>query len=203
MSILAQRSQETAAPATGDLREWLRKVEAIGELQRIAQPVAPIEEMGALTYMVGKRPGSPALLFERPGGSAGYRSLWNLLGTSTRRIALTLGEPTESSRLDLIGALREKLRRRLAPVELDPKDAPVNERILTGAEIDMTAVPAPKHWPLDGGRYIGTCDAVFTRDPDTGYVNMGTYRMMVHDRDHLGHGADHRQPAGQARQSNA
>ena len=44
----------------------------------------------------------------------------------------------------------------------------------------------PKHWPLDGGRYIGTCDAVLTRDPDSGYVNMGTYRMMVHDERHVG-----------------
>jgi UbiD family decarboxylase len=186
MTVLAQRRQEMAPAAICDLREWLRKVEAVGELRRIVQPVNAIEEMGALTYMVGKRPGSPALLFEKPGGSVGYRSLWNLLGNSTGRIALTLGEPADSSRLGLIKALRAKLRRRIPPVEVDAESAPVNERVLTGDDIDMTAVPAPKHWPLDGGRYIGTCDAVFTRDPDSGYVNMGTYRMMVHDRDHLG-----------------
>ena len=185
MTVLARRPAETVT-AVGDLREWLRRVEAMGELVRVGDVVDPIEEMGALTYMVGKRPGSPALLFENVKGGEGYRSLWNLLGNSTRRIALTLGEPIDASRLDLIKALRDKLKRRIPPIEIEPGAAPVNERVLTGDQIDMTKVPAPKHWPLDGGRYLGTADAVLTRDPDSGYVNMGTYRMMVHDRRHLG-----------------
>ncbi len=66
MTVLARRPAETVA-AVGDLRDWLRKVEAMGELVRISETVDPIEEMGALTYMVGKRPGSPALLFEDVG----------------------------------------------------------------------------------------------------------------------------------------
>src|SRR3989442_10557722 len=137
-----------AAAATGDLRGWLRQVEALGELVRIREPVDPIEEMSALTYMVGKRPGSPALLFENPRGGEGYRHLWNLLGSSTRRIALALGEPPAATRLELIRALREKLKRRVAPVDVAPGTAPVNERVLTGSEVDMAAVPVPKHWPL-------------------------------------------------------
>ncbi|MDP4594800.1 MAG: UbiD family decarboxylase, partial [Beijerinckiaceae bacterium] len=40
--------------------------------------------------------------------------------------------------------------------------------------------------PLDGGNYAGTCDAVITRDPLTGYLNVGTYRMMINDRNHAG-----------------
>src|SRR5712692_10166505 len=171
---------------TADLRDWLRRGEDIGELRRVSAEVDPFEEMGALTYMVGKRPGSPALLFERPKGGSGYRSLWNLLGNSTRRIAVTLGEPPDSSRADLIRALRAKLKRRMEPVEISREDAPVNEVVLEGSDIDLTTVPAPKHWPYDGGRYLGTCDAVLTRDPDSGTVNMGTYRIMVHDARHVG-----------------
>ena len=38
----------------------------------------------------------------------------------------------------------------------------------------------------DGGRYIGTGDSFINRDPETGYVNMGTYRMQVHERNLLG-----------------
>jgi 3-polyprenyl-4-hydroxybenzoate decarboxylase len=30
-----------------DLREWLDRVDALGELVRVQQPVDPIEEMGA------------------------------------------------------------------------------------------------------------------------------------------------------------
>lgn len=47
----------------GDLREWLRQVEALGELIRVKEVIDPHEEMGALTYMVGKRTGSPLLAF--------------------------------------------------------------------------------------------------------------------------------------------
>ncbi len=175
---------QTRPPA--DLREWLTAVETHDRVLRIGAEISPDEEMGALTYMVGKRPGAPALLFERPRGFSGYRSLWNLLGNSTRRIAITLGEDPGASRLALIEATRAKFKRRIAPSEVAPASSPVNARVLRGKDIDLTRVPAPKHWPLDGGRYLGTCDAVFTRDPDSGYVNMGTYRMMVHDERHLG-----------------
>jgi UbiD family decarboxylase len=34
-------------------------------------------------------------------------------------------------------------------------------------------------WPLDGGMYLGTADSVITKDPETGRVNVGTYRMMI------------------------
>ena len=43
------------------------------------------------------------------------------------------------------------------------------------------------HWhELDGGRYIGTDDLVITRDPEEDWVNVGTYRIMVHGPDRLG-----------------
>jgi len=175
-----------ATAGRADLRDWLEAIEAAGELARIAEPVDPDEEMGALTYIAAKRVGSPALLFEHPIGGEGYRHLWNLLGSSTRRIALAMREPIGSTRAELILAMRDKLKRRMAPVTVDRGSAPVNERVAVGRDVDLSAVPAPKHWPLDGGRYLGTCDAVLTRDPDTGFVNMGTYRMMVHDATHLG-----------------
>ena len=34
-------------------------------------------------------------------------------------------------------------------------------------------------WPLDGGKNLGTADAVVTQDPETGRINVGTYRMMI------------------------
>ena len=37
-----------------------------------------------------------------------------------------------------------------------------------------------KCWPEDGGRYI-TLPLVFTKDPETGARNIGTYRMQVYD----------------------
>jgi 4-hydroxy-3-polyprenylbenzoate decarboxylase len=36
---------------------------------------------------------------------------------------------------------------------------------------------APQWHEKDGGRYVGTCDAVISHDPDSGYINAGTYRV--------------------------
>ena len=50
----------------------------------------------------------------------------------------------------------------------------------------MTTYPSPKFWPGDGGRYIGTGDITFTRSPDTGRINVGVYRQMLHGPNRIG-----------------
>ncbi len=175
----------TAPPQTAiqDLREWLDRVDRLGELVRIDQPVDWDEEMGAITYLVAKQDPSPAVLFERVRGyeASPYdaRSLWNLLGPSFKRIALTMEEPVDLPRLELIRRVKEKMGERIPPRSVSVREAPIYENTVVGQDIDLLQLPIPKHWPLDGGRYAGTADAVITRDPDNGYLNVGTYRMML------------------------
>src|SRR5882757_8122096 len=45
---------------------------------------------------------------------------------------------------------------------------------------EIDDLPILKCWPEDGGRFI-TLPLVFTRDPETGVRNIGTYRMQVFD----------------------
>src|SRR5262249_10310978 len=47
-----------------DLRDWLKLVEQAGQLKRVNAPVDPDEELGAVTFMVGRTPETPALLFD-------------------------------------------------------------------------------------------------------------------------------------------
>jgi len=169
-----------------DLRAWLEAVERLGELHRIGAEVDPIEEMGGVTYLVGKAEGSPALLFTKIKEAPGTRSLFNLLGTSLRRVALSLGLDPGLSVRDVVQATRLRIKERIPPVTVDRAAAPVNQHMQRGDQVDLSIFGAPKHWPLDGGRYIGTADVVLTRDPDLGHINVGTYRMMVHDRNHVG-----------------
>src|SRR5919206_216504 len=82
--------------------------------------------------------------------------------------------------------VKDKFRDRKAPREVAPSQAGFYENSLTGDKIDLSQLPVPRHWPLDGGRYAGTADAVITRDPDSGYLNVGTYRMMLQGRDQVG-----------------
>jgi 4-hydroxy-3-polyprenylbenzoate decarboxylase len=173
-----------------DLREWLARVEQMGELVRVDRPVNRDEEMSAISYLLAKQQPSPAVLFSNVDGfdksSVGAGCLWNILGPSVRRIALTLEEPVDTPTVELIRRTKDKLKQRIAPKEVPADKAPVYENTLTGDNIDLEQLPIPRHWPLDGGRYAGTADAVITRDPDTGYVNIGTYRMMVQGKAQVG-----------------
>ncbi len=186
----ANRPEPAAGRPIQDLREWLDRAEGINELIQIDKPVDRDEEMSAITYLVAKQDPSPAILFDNPKGyedsPIGARMLWNILGPSSKRIALTIEEPPETPTLELIRRLKEKMKDRIPPREVPATEAPVFENTLAGADIDLEQLPIPRHWPLDGGRYAGTADAVFTRDPDSGYLNVGTYRMMLQGKDQVG-----------------
>ena len=170
-----------------DLREWLRNIEARGELKKFSGVNWDIE-MGGITDMLQKEKKHlmPAVLFDEvPGYAKGFRTLFALT-SSTWRIAHTLGLPEDQiDRLSLVKNWRKKSRTlKLIP----PKkvtSAPVQENIDSGDNIDLYKFPVPKCHELDGGRYIGTVCSVVQRDPDEGWINLGTYRGMVVDRNHL------------------
>jgi 4-hydroxy-3-polyprenylbenzoate decarboxylase len=139
--------------------------------------------MSAIGYLVAKQKPSPAILYNNIKGfensPIGARSLWNVLGPSVRRIALTLGEDPNTPTVELIRRTKDKLRSRIPPKEIAAAEASIYENSVFGDDVNLDLLPIPKHWPRDGGRYAGTADAVITRDPDTNYLNVGTYRMML------------------------
>lgn len=173
-----------------DLREWLERVEEIGELVRVDKPVERDEEMSGIGYLLAKQKPSKAVLFSKTVGfendKIGMRHLWNVLGPSVRRIAVTLEEHPDTPTVELIRRTKDKLKRRTPPREVTAKDAQFFENTWTGDQIDLTKLPIPKHWPRDGGRYAGTADCVITKDPETGYLNIGTYRMMIQGKNTCG-----------------
>jgi len=196
MATVKKRAAEAAAvnqtrtAPIQDLRQWLERVDDLGELIRVKEPVDVIEEMSAISYLVAKQNPSPAILFESPHGyersPIGSRLLWNILGPSLRRIALTLEEPPDTPTVALIRRVKDKLKQRIPPREVPQSQAPIYENSVKGPAIALDQLPIPKHWPLDGGRYAGTADCVITRDPDSGYLNLGTYRMMLQGRNQVG-----------------
>lgn len=171
------------------LREWLAKVAELGELEKINGADWKLE-IGCLTALNWERKKSPALLFDNiKGYSPGLRIVTS--STSTPRlVAFTLNLPDGYSGLPLVNMVREKLAQwEKDLVHYQPrfvKNGAVLENVLSGGEIDLLKFPVPLWHELDGGRYIGTGDAVITREPQTGEVNLGTYRIMVHDQRTLG-----------------
>ena len=182
-----------------DLRDWLRRIDDMGEL-RVVRGASADEDIGMATELAGRVHGTPALLFDEiPGYRKGFRVLSNGLGWFPR-LALTLGLDPKMSPEGLVRAWQKRVSEGITPIpSVEVKDGPVFENTKRGAEVDMTIFPAPKWHEGDGGRYIGTGSFDITRDPDNGWVNLGCYRVMVHDKNKLGfyispgkHGRMHR-----------
>jgi len=168
-----------------DLREFLTIVDSLGELKSVSG-LHWDKEMGALTEMVyrEKPVDSPALLFDKvPGYPDAFKCLYGMLA-SPRRFGLAMGLEVagEISRMDLLQAYRARMKE-MAPIAPQTvSTGPVMENELEDAEVDLLKFPVPIHHELDGGRYIGTACGVITRDPEEGWVNVGTYRVQVIDR---------------------
>jgi len=177
-----------------DLREFITFLEQKGELRRIQTPVNCELEIAEITDRVVKR-GGPALLFENV---TGYNIpvLINMYG-SAQRMAWALGVEKLD---DLVERIQGLLRLMQGPPEglmnklrtlgqlvhmgsFQPKtvrNAPCQEVVLQGEDVDLFKFPILKCWPLDAGRFI-TLPLVITRDPATGVQNYGMYRLQVFD----------------------
>ncbi|HET9915753.1 MAG TPA: UbiD family decarboxylase [Candidatus Binatia bacterium] len=188
---LPEGAQQSSAPpiATGwgDLRDWLTLVDEQGLLHRIDAEVDPNEELSAVTFMASRDRNSPAFLFESfQNNPLGARVLSNMLGASKERYALAMGLDPKLSIAALVQATRAITKKRITPVWIRSEDAPVNEIILRGTEIDLSCLPAPTFWPADGGPFIGTGGITITANPTSGRLNVGCYRHQLHSPTRIG-----------------
>lgn len=162
-----------------DLRHWMEAVEAEGALKTITG-AETTEEIGGILDLYQRQMGNPAILFDEvPGFPTGHRVLANVL-TSVARINIALGLPADGSELDLVLWWRDYMKNA-------PKCAPevvttgaLHENVIEGDAIDITSIPTPTWHEHDGGPFIGTGCMVVMKDPDTGWVNYGAYRVQTH-----------------------
>ena len=167
-----------------DLRDWLDRIQSLGLLRKI-RSVDWDQEVGAIADLNVKKNKYTLLFDEIKGSPKGFRILTGSLIDSTR-LSVTLGLPDTLTNLELVQHLREKLAaEKRNPKGTSPKvvkSAPLFQNVMEGDAIDLFRFPSPKWFEGDGGRYMGTGDAVVTRDPETGWVNVGSYRMMLQDK---------------------
>ena len=169
--------------AFADLRSFIDGAARIGELQIVDGAHWDLE-IGCLTELMAEQDG-PLLLFDNiVGYPKGFRIVTNVLA-SARRFALALNLPTDAPKLEILKSWRNKIRdlKPYPPVEIS--SGPITENILEGEHVDLGIFPTPKWHENDGGRYIGTGDMVVVKDPDSGWVNVGTYRSCVVGKDRV------------------
>lgn len=196
---MLDRRNLQCAPVYEDLREWLEEADKLGEL-RVVKGASWQEDIGLAAEAVIKEDDGPAVLFDDvPGCPPGFRVLMNVFAGKRRN--MTLGFPAELTKVELSDACYDTFikDRKTIPPRVVP-DGPIFENTMTGDDIDLLKFPTPLWHVDDGGRYIGTGCYTVTRDPDDGWINLGTYRSMVHDSKSVGvfmvtgkHGHQHRE----------
>ena len=164
--------------------DWIAACEKEGEIHRIKAEVDWNLEMLHIARLNESKKG-PALIFENV---KGYDiPVLASAFTTPKRLAITLGLPTTYSMCNMSRAWMEKTAKGtlVKPVEVKGK-IPVMEQIIEGDKINLLDFPVPQLYPQDGGRYIGTTGYLVTQDPESGWTNLGTYRMQVLDNKSVG-----------------
>jgi 4-hydroxy-3-polyprenylbenzoate decarboxylase len=191
------------------LRDFIARLEAAGELVRVREPVSTVLEMTEIQTRLIATVG-PAVIFEQPVKADGSVSdipvLVNLFG-SVKRVAMgvTMGhaERTDAKSLREVGDLLATLRQPQPPrsfgeafdllplvktvLAMKPKsvsDAPCQEIVLRGDQVDLGRLPVQTCWPGEPTPLI-TWPLVVTRGPGEARednYNLGIYRLQVISR---------------------
>jgi len=189
-----------------DLREFIAALEKAGELRRIPFEVDTRLEITEFADRSVKT-GGPALLFEKPKGSA-LPVLINAFA-SRKRMELALqvdsvdeiaGRIAQYLQMKMPEGLMGKLKMLPMLAEMGsffPKivgDGPCRE-VIRKSDFSLFEFPILHCWPEDAGRFI-TLPMVFSKNPETGKRNCGCYRLQVFDERTTGmHWQTHKQGA--------
>ena len=176
-----------------DLRDFIRQLEAKGELVRITQPIDTDLEMTEIADRT-LRAGGPALLFENP-KNHDMPVLANLFGTP-ERVAMGMGQESVEA-LREVGKLLAYLKEPEPPKGLKDlweklpvfkqvlnmpakvlKKAPCQEVVLTGDDVDLSKIPVQRCWPGDAAPLV-TWGLSVTKGPHKKRQNLGIYRQQV------------------------
>lgn len=176
-----------------DLREFITKLEQLGELKSVTLEIDPYLEITEICDRTLRAQG-PALLFQQPKGHT-VPVLANLFGTP-QRVALGMGQNTVTA-LREVGQLLAFLKEPQPPQGL--KDAwqqfplfkqvlnmsakvvhhaPCQEYVRVGNAVNLADLPIQTCWPEDISPLI-TWGLVVTQGPHKTRQNLGIYRQQV------------------------
>ncbi len=164
-----------------DMREFLNFLEEMGEIRHIKEEVDPQWEVNGITKITLQKQG-PAIVFERIKG-ADFPLVTGILG-SDKRYLWALG-------LEHWAGFNEEWLRKtkhlIPPIIV--KTGVCQEENIPESDIDINKICNVKWHQQDGGPYPGSMSISVTKDPDTGVLNAGIYRMATLGKNRLSWGA--------------
>src|SRR2546423_2164564 len=145
------------------------------ELHVVSRPIDPAYEITALVVKLEKeRRRRPILLFENVKGTK-FPVLTNV-HASRSRLALALNCAPDAMLTTYLKAMDKPISPRVVDA------APAQEVVLTGADVDLYALPQIVHHEGDAGPYI-TSAISFAKDPTSDTWNCAYNRLMIQGRD--------------------
>jgi phenylphosphate carboxylase beta subunit len=163
------------------MRDFIALGEKEGVVKKITAEVDWNLELSHIAKLNEEKQG-PALVFENV---KGYDTpIITSVCTTTERLAMIMGLDRATSLTEIMRHWVEVADKKIEPKWVDT--APCKENILTGDDIDLYKFPVPHWYPKDGGRFFGTAHFIISKDPETGWVNLGTYRSQLLGKDKLG-----------------
>ncbi len=153
-------------------RTFLANLEQQGELIRFDKEVDPASNMAAIEWKAYNELGK-ASLFTNLKGHENWQATSQIL-SDRRKWAIGLNVD-ESVILDEIS---NRLRQTVPTVDVGAGNAPVQEVVFEGDDVNILDIPAMMTSEEDGGRYFASGMAI-VKDPKTGIRNMSVHRQMV------------------------
>jgi UbiD family decarboxylase len=167
------------------LRDFLNKLQQLGELIRIQEPLSPHLEIPAVARY-STEACREAVVFDSTQGYPGFRMVSGFEAYSVdprvrmKRVALALGLPGDIHPLELIRLLAlARNRPPVAPVEI--AWGPVQDHVLLHQDASLDRLPVPYIHVGDGGPYVNALGFIVTQTPDHRWTNWSIARVMKHD----------------------
>jgi 4-hydroxy-3-polyprenylbenzoate decarboxylase len=162
-----------------DLRGFLEKLKEFDDLVVIDDEIDSYEEAGAIMRRANEIGAKAQLFTNIKDYEKGFRLAGGILSTY-RRMAVAMEMGAEAKFQEI---LDEYIERRSHPIKpMVVESGPCKENKMIGENVDLLKFPVPHLHSHDGGRYIGTLNVGICKDPDSDWVNWGTYRAMIHDK---------------------
>ena len=159
-----------------DLRSFLEALRAGGQLAEIRKEVSLEQEIGAVLATLEKK-GGPAAYFHNIKGHT--RPVTGGLLSDHAKIAIAM----ECTVSEISDRLEKAMENPIPPVETF--NAPCQEVVIRGDNLDLSSIPIPIHAPGDGGPFI-TAGVTVGRDPETGVQNLSYQRMHIKEKARMG-----------------
>ncbi|RJX19995.1 MAG: UbiD family decarboxylase [Desulforudis sp.] len=177
----------------GAFKEFLDDLKNKGELKVITEEVDGELQASAICTM-SQRVGGPAVWFDNVKGYPGMPLVGSVYcgpgfiewPQQTRRMqgrmAMALGLEPDTHYDEVLETVIDRKSSPIRAIEVET--GPCRDVVMEGPEVDLYRYPIPKIHDKDGGRYL-TSHVVLTRDAESGWTNLGVYRLMLTGRNTL------------------